>query len=326
MTGPDVSVIMPAYQHAAFIDEAISSIRCQTLENLELVVVDDGSADGSLAIAQRHAVADHRVRVIRTEHGGPSAARNRGIDVSRAPWIAFLDDDDVALPSRLERQLDFLRANTGVDATGTFGWRIGSRGLESGVVEMGPTTTGEFRALRDNNEIVYLLTSSVMVSRHILVALGGFRTISGAGEDVDMWCRIADDHEIRVMPEYLVRYRVHSHSLSSQRFFTQARTTLLVKENMRRRRIHLTEIGPLEFQTVLEAAPWLSGARRRIGWQARLWYRRGGALLADRDIRGLGWLTASFVLSPLDTIERLATQLLPWLRLRSRRHTRSLGG
>lgn len=97
-----VSIIMPAYNAARYIEEAIASALMQTLADLELIVVDDASTDNTAAIAERFATTDARVRVLRqAENAGPSAARNRGLGEARGRWIAILDADDAFLPDRL---------------------------------------------------------------------------------------------------------------------------------------------------------------------------------------------------------------------------------
>lgn len=98
---PTVSVVIPAYNHERFVGEAIASAQAQTLTDLEIVVVDDGSRDATATIAESIAARDARVRVIRQPNGGSHAAINRGIAESRAPWIAILNSDDRYHPERL---------------------------------------------------------------------------------------------------------------------------------------------------------------------------------------------------------------------------------
>src|SRR5579863_5806919 len=102
---PEVSVIIPTYNRRAMVREAVSSVLAQRDANFELIVVDDGSSDGTSEM-----LADLKdVKVARTEHRGPAAARNRGVEVARAPLIAFLDSDDLWAPDKLRRQLAFMR-------------------------------------------------------------------------------------------------------------------------------------------------------------------------------------------------------------------------
>ena len=110
MAHPLVSVIMPAYNAAPFIEEAITSVLRQTMTEWELYVIDDGSTDDSLQIARRIAETDPRVHVLQNEvNMGVAKTRNRGIDLARGHYIAFLDSDDVWYPEKLERQLDRLK-------------------------------------------------------------------------------------------------------------------------------------------------------------------------------------------------------------------------
>lgn len=101
---PTVSVVIPAYNAEDYIGEAVSSVLAQTLEDFELLVIDDGSTDATAEVVS--GFSDDRVRLVRGENEGASRARNRGIALSRAPWIAMLDSDDYWGPSRLEFLVD----------------------------------------------------------------------------------------------------------------------------------------------------------------------------------------------------------------------------
>lgn len=112
---PLVSVIMPAYNAEPYIEEAIRSVLNQTLTDLELIVIDDCSPDDCFAIAHEFADRDQRVTVLRNEfNSGVAVTRNRGIDLARGEYIAFLDSDDVWHPEKLERQLSRMREENSV--------------------------------------------------------------------------------------------------------------------------------------------------------------------------------------------------------------------
>src|SRR5215204_696893 len=108
-----VSVIMPAYNAGRYIAESVRSVQAQTFGGWELVVVDDGSADDTGEVVRRFAAADARVRYVRRPNGGQAAARNTGLAEARAPFVAFLDADDLWLPEKLEAQLAVM-GETGV--------------------------------------------------------------------------------------------------------------------------------------------------------------------------------------------------------------------
>lgn len=105
---PFVSIIIPVYNGIAVLPDALTSVQKQTYQHFEVIVVDDGSNDGSHALAQRFAAGDCRIIVLRQPNGGKSAARNLPIARARGELIAFLDVDDVWLPEKLAAQLDLL--------------------------------------------------------------------------------------------------------------------------------------------------------------------------------------------------------------------------
>ena len=105
---PLVSVLVPVYNGAAFLSDALTSVQRQTYQNFEIIVVDDGSSDNSHALAQKFAEADCRVKTLRQTNGGTQAARNTALHHASGEWIALLDQDDVWLPKKLEVQMALL--------------------------------------------------------------------------------------------------------------------------------------------------------------------------------------------------------------------------
>ena len=126
MTEPAVSVMMPAYNAAEFIAQAIESVLAQTFEDWELVIVDDGSRDDTYAIAARY--QDARIRIIRQKNGGESVARNTALEHMRGALVAFLDADDLFLPDHLALTVDFLQNNPLDDAVYTDGYYCNTQG------------------------------------------------------------------------------------------------------------------------------------------------------------------------------------------------------
>ncbi len=313
----EVSVIIPGYNSGRYIDETLRSARAQTLTSIEIIVVDDGSTDDTVDIAKRHA-SDPRVRVISQANAGIASVRNHGIRVARAPWIALLDADDVALPERLDRQIAFLERHPDLALLGTHGWRIGSEGHELGVIDLGPLSPEHFTKLRESGEAIYLLPSSAMFKRDIVMSLGGFRGSAGVADDVDLWTRMADHNLILTLPERLVRYRVHAMSASSQRFFLQMEEALRVGENAIRWRSGRPEIDVMTFHQMLASGSRFERIRRCLEWRSKYSYRKAGGLLADRRWSGLWWLARSFLLWPAVPIDRLHRQVWPWFLARSR--------
>jgi glycosyltransferase involved in cell wall biosynthesis len=199
---PYVSVIIPAYNSAAFLPAAIASVRAQAWEELEIVVVDDGSTDHTMSVLG--ALAGSDLRVFRQANSGPSAARNRGIKESQGEWIAFLDADCYWLPGKLDAQFSAVGSNpepAGFSYTGSL------------LVDEGGQTIATRPAVPREclvEDLVWgnlISTSSAIARREALLAAGMFDETLRIGEDWDLWLRLSADFEGRCVPEPLMAER-----------------------------------------------------------------------------------------------------------------------
>jgi teichuronic acid biosynthesis glycosyltransferase TuaG len=212
--GQLVSVIMPAYNAGRHVAESVRSVLGQTYADWELVVVDDGSTDGTAGVVKGLAARDARIRYVRRENGGQAAARNTGLGEARGRLVAFLDADDLWLPGKLSAQVALMEER-GVDLVYTDGY-IFSDGGEVSPDERFNILPGEargeemFRALFALNRIG---TLSVLVRREALDAVGRFdesRAYQNC-EDYDLWLRLAKwGASFYGMEEKLMRYRRHA--------------------------------------------------------------------------------------------------------------------
>lgn len=224
---------MPVYNGEAYLAEAIDSVLGQTLEAFELVAVDDGSQDGSRAILDRLARADNRIRVVVNERNlGSSGALNRGWQLARSPYIARLDADDIALPRRLARQVDFLDAHPSVAAVGGSAITIDADGRHISTKRF-PTDDRTIRStlLRHN----CLSHPSVTMRRAALEAVGGYR-FRCAAEDYDLWLRLSERFELATVPEPVILYRLHLQQISVSSLERVVRDALLVRAAAHARR------------------------------------------------------------------------------------------
>ncbi len=208
-----VAAIVPCYNGARFVGEAVASALAQTYRAVEVVVVDDGSTDGIEA-----ALAPYRGRIalIRQENAGCAAARNRGLAATRAPFVAFLDADDRWHPERVERQMALLAGDEGlclvhtriryVDAAGRPLPREGKRPPPAA------SAADVRRELAGRN---WLTISSVLVRREALEADGeGFAPGLWGCEDWDLWLRLVERGRFGFIDLPLVDYRVHDSNMS----------------------------------------------------------------------------------------------------------------
>jgi len=211
-----ISVLLPVYNVEAYVAEALESIRSQTFADVEIVVVDDGSTDGTLAIVEQAAATDARIRVAALpENLGLVAALNHGLKLCRAPFIARMDGDDIALPARLEKQLRFLQANPGIALVGCATRAIDQAGNPICGLSVSSKPSSDEQIAR-----TMLLASPClhiwMARREIYTALSGYRDISVA-EDYDFLLRaISAGFRISNLPEALMLIRTREGNISSR--------------------------------------------------------------------------------------------------------------
>jgi glycosyltransferase involved in cell wall biosynthesis len=212
-----VSVMMPAYNAAAYIEQAIHSALAQTYTRWELLVVNDGSTDDTAAVAERF--DDARIRILTKENGGESTARNMALDHARGEFIAFLDADDAYDPSHLELTVAFLNANPGREAVYTDGVHIDEHGTR--LASLQSRRRGPFEGSIYEQVV---LASDVfgppgcVVLRHALVAYHRFRYDPRIviGPDWDFFIRYSDCATFGYLDARTYLYRVHQSNITAQ--------------------------------------------------------------------------------------------------------------
>ena len=202
---PAVSVVMTAYNVAAYIGAAIESALAQTFRDFELIVKDDGSTDGTVGIAERF--RDSRVRVERSPHRGAAIQLRDGIEQTNGRYLALLDSDDLWTRSKLERHVQFLDTHPGADLTFSWSRIIDEEGRDTGLTSRlwdGPISLPELLA-----ENVIGSGSALVFRRDALVDAGGIDSTFLACYDLDACLRIGSLRQGNMwsIPEFLTSYR-----------------------------------------------------------------------------------------------------------------------
>jgi len=212
---PRVSVIVPAYNVAPYIRQAVESALRQTLASLEVIVVDDGSTDGT--VAQLSGLADPRLRLIEQRHAGVCASRNTGVGLACAPYIGFLDGDDLWLPEKLGRHLAVLETRPEIDLTFSLSRVIDEAGVELHYMPVHRGGVTGFRELLAESPIRN--GSTVVLRREALLRAGPFDPALSPCEDCEMWLRVARlrPGNVYCVPEPLTLYRRRPGQLTSDR-------------------------------------------------------------------------------------------------------------
>lgn len=206
---PLITVVIPTYNRNSLVQQSIASVQSQTYSNWELIVVDDGSTDGSFDALSL--IEDRRIRIIRLDHTGNIAfARNIGARSGRGEWITFLDSDDVWVPERLKLQISRL-------LSAKKKWGYGGFELMNGDMVKMPNKAGVYSPISGWIAKQVLTTEaavsvgSLMLTRKLFEEVGGFNTDPNLlyREDYDLAIRLALSNEALAIPELLVRIREH---------------------------------------------------------------------------------------------------------------------
>ncbi|MDD4286887.1 MAG: glycosyltransferase family A protein [Candidatus Peribacteraceae bacterium] len=212
---PLVSVVMPAFNVEQYIAEAIESILSQSFSDFELIIVNDGSQDGTQHMIETYAMQDKRIIVLSLQkNAGVAHARNLGIIQARGTFVAMMDADDISLPERLEAQVRFLQSQP----------KVGVVGGAILVLNERMVPVAERRYWIDDATIrkhLFLFMpfcfGSIMIRRNVLVRSGMFDTVYQVAEDYDLYFRLGRTMQFANLPQVVYWYRTRSHSLTHER-------------------------------------------------------------------------------------------------------------
>ena len=254
---------MPVFNGARYLARAVASILNQTLGDLELIAVDDGSTDQSLAILTRMARRDPRLRIISRPNTGISGARNDGTAAARSDLVASMDADDLAYPHRLADQVGFMMAHEDCSVLGASVRLIDPDGVPLDC-EHPPldhqTIVAQF--LRGRSDMIRQPVA--MLRRRAILAAGGYRAEYSGTEDLDLFLRLAEHGQAANLPQSLLDYRQHLASTNRTRWADQCRHREAIVADAHRRRGMPVPTQPLEPYNLLPPGEDLL----RWGWAA----------------------------------------------------------
>jgi glycosyltransferase involved in cell wall biosynthesis len=305
-----VSVVVPMYNSEAFLSEAITSILRQTVTDFELIVVDDGSTDGSLAIVQSHAQNDPRIKVFSQPNAGTAVTLNRAIDLASSDLVFIMHADDVMHANRLERQLAFLEGHPELAVASSLVNHIDEKGRVIGQDNSFLFTHEEIQEKLDLNKVIGFNHPAVVLRKSVVQAAGGYRQEFWPAEDLDLWNRLAEQgHKILVQPEILLDYRIHGGSASISRAHLARKKYSWLRDSMLRRRRNEPELTWEQFLAFRREAP----LRRRINEErvdfSQIFYKAAvGHFAGRRYLQTIGNAAIAVLLRPRHILNEMITK------------------
>jgi glycosyltransferase involved in cell wall biosynthesis len=234
-----VSVLLPVYNGLPMLCDAVDSILAQEGAEFELLLIDDGSSDGSAQVISGYAARDDRVTaILHDRNAGLTATLNQGLAAARYELVARMDHDDIAMPGRLRAQVDFMRSRPEIVLAGSFVFHMGAERSADRLVEL-PTTPREVAQKLQHENCLYHPT--VILRRSPVVEAGGYKEEFGNAEDYELWLRLARRHDLANIPEPLLRYRFSVSGATLGRKWEQLRYVHLAQETHREPGISVTD-------------------------------------------------------------------------------------
>ena len=240
---PILSVLMSVYNGEPYLAAALESILNQSYDNFDFIIINDGSTDKSLEILQSYAKKDKRIKLISHENKGVVAALNEGLAIIHTPFVARMDHDDIALPTRLEKQMQYLSDNNDCLLLGTRVIIIDTDGDE--ICEMGDYFSHsdiDRGLLEKKGQLIY--DPSVIFRKSIVDQLGGYRKKYSYVLDLDLYLRISELGKIENLREPLLKYREHTKKMGfvyRDEQITQINE--VIKETYARRKLTYKEVS-----------------------------------------------------------------------------------
>jgi glycosyltransferase involved in cell wall biosynthesis len=208
---PVISVVMSVYNGQKYLRESVDSILNQTYKNFEFIVINDGSEDNSLGMLLEYQTRDNRLLIVNQNNIGLTRSLNRGVRLAASEYIARQDADDISLPTRLEKQLDYMENHPEVAAIGSLADVFNVDGVLRTSRDPKYSRKGIKRHLAKKN---LFLHGSAMMRKSHLAKVGFYREFFRHSQDYDLWLRLSQYFDIDILPEHLYQYRVTPQAVS----------------------------------------------------------------------------------------------------------------
>jgi glycosyltransferase involved in cell wall biosynthesis len=307
--GIKVSVVMTAFNAEKYLSQAIQSVLDQTLPDFEFIIANDGSTDNSLSIMKEFQKKDSRIIIDDHENMGMAASVNRILEFAKGDLIARMDADDIMMPSRLQKQYDFLKSHPEISMVSSNVLMIGEKNQSLGIqknVEDLKAADDTKRYVMQNKVITFAHTASTFRKDHV-IKVGGYDGQYWPSDDIELFNRLAENNMgVVLMPEVLMKYRIHGSSVMTSRYFYMIKKLDWVIDCIMKRRAGEVTLTLAQFLKSLDERPIVT----RINWYrkkyANFFMRNAGYHAGSKKYtKATLNLAGASLLSPVDILPRI---------------------
>ena len=302
----DITVVIPVYNGLPFVRFAVESILSQTYRQFQLLVLDDGSSDGTYAWLQT--LRDPRVRIVTHPNQGLCRTLNIAIAQTTTKYLARMDHDDLSFPYRLAEQRDFLENNQDYAAVLSNSERIGEKGMN-----FGPSLPYDpEQPIRQYSVKAFgcIPNSTLMIRVDTFRKMGGYRDFMFPVDDYDLLLRLAEVAQIAVLMRPMIQYRINSQGVTFRTYAAMQWKTRLALENAGRRTRGESEITPEDFLQLEGNQPLLTKITTNLAMFGQLNFRKAGLQISNRKYcQGAFLLLIASLASPTYVAKRLGMMM-----------------
>jgi glycosyltransferase involved in cell wall biosynthesis len=307
-----LTILMPVFNVSRYVGEAIESVLAQTHRNFSLRILDDGSSDDTLSICRKYETQDNRIHVTTHANIGIANTMNTALETIEGDWVFCMHGDDIMLPNRLERQLDFIQKNPDLAVASTLVHLINESGREIGRMKSALITrAGVTRALTRGQCIAFNHPATAFRAE-VIKSVGGYRQDFWPAEDTELWNRVAaHGHLVLVQDEFLLKYRIHGQAASTRKARLMVQKLAWMANCIARRRLGQPEPTWNAFVADQELSPWPVRLNNRRKETARTLYQSAVHYFASRQYAVLlPALAGAMMLEPSLVLPRILPRLL----------------
>jgi glycosyltransferase involved in cell wall biosynthesis len=283
-----VSIVIAAYNAEKYIAEAIESCLNQTYKDIEVIIVNDGSTDNTLAIIQKYVALDSRITLLDQANKGVGMARNTGNNAAKSDFIAVMDADDAMLPNRIEVEYQFMQENPDIDLISCWGHYINEHSKIIGNC-INPTdlmSREDYDLYKKNDRgFMGILHPGVMYRKVAVLRVGGYRNMR-PGQDIDLLNRMAEQgSRIIILPKILVKYRIYRSEFNTWGG-AKLYTPQWLQENTNRRKKGITEISYEQYEQEMKKLPFLKQVNIKRKVYAKHYFKHAALHWGNKEYMG----------------------------------------